>query len=399
MSIVSSKWELTPGDRNVRSPSCGRMPDAVKGCMRSIVVSRCEPERPRNGVEMPITHAGLAGNRRARRIGSFRRFGAACCVLIVAGCGSGGRHEHPDGFGGATWSRRAGALAFVASSHDSGPTAIYVLRHPGGRPKRLTPLGLDAWSPTWSPNGRWIAYAAGPARKNGFTLAPDDLYLVSTDGSRRVRLTHTAADESSPSWAPNGRRLAYVRDGRIYTISITGAPGRPLTPGTGDSEPQWSPDGRWIAYIHGRPGNGVLVLIHPDGRGARRVSDPGADCPRWSPSGRRIAYRQYGIVHVTDLNGLVTLALTNSIADGYSCDYAWAPNGNTIVTATIGTDGLWHVETTGRILATVPYDQNGPDLEPSWTPAATIVIGGDHLESVDPTTHSVHILLSFLTRR
>jgi dipeptidyl aminopeptidase/acylaminoacyl peptidase len=318
-----------------------------------------------------------------------------CCALAAAGCGGGSRYGHPDGFGEATWSA-GGELAFVASRHDVGPTAIYVLDR-GGRPRRLTASGFDAWGPAWSPDGRRLAYTAGRIGRNPYQLAADDLYVVSADGGRPVRLTGTAADESSPSWSPDGHRLAYIRGGRVFVIANDGAGARRLTPG-GDSEPQWSPDGRWVAYVHGALGNGSLRIVHPDGTGARRLAGPGVDCPRWSPRGSRIAFRAYGAVRVVGVAGGPVLAPVSAVADGYSCDYAWSPDARSLVVARLTTDGGWQLQSVdltsfrARTLASLDYDELGPDLEPAWTPAAAIAVGGDELRRVDPSTGSVSLV-------
>jgi dipeptidyl aminopeptidase/acylaminoacyl peptidase len=326
-----------------------------------------------------------------------RRLAAVCCcALAAAGCGGGGsRYGHPDGFGEATWSA-GGELAFVASRHDVGPTAIYVLDR-RARLRRVTPLGLNAWSPAWSPDGRRLAYAAGRVARGSYKLAADDLFVVSADGRRRVRLTRTAADESSPSWSPDGRDLAYVRGTRIFVIAADGTGARRLTDG-GDSEPQWSPDGRWIAYVHGALGNGSLRVVHPDGTGARRVAGPGVDCPRWSPRGGRIAFRVYGAVRVVGVRGGPALAPVSAIADGYSCDYAWSPDGRSLVVARLPADGGWQLQSVdlasfrARTLVTLAYDELGPDLEPAWAPGAVIAVGGDELRRVDPSTGSVSLV-------
>jgi Tol biopolymer transport system component len=320
---------------------------------------------------------------------------ACCCALAAAGCGGGGRYGHPDGFGEAAWSTR-GRLAFVASRHDVGPTAIYLLE-PGERLRRVTPPDFDAWSPAWSPDGRRLAFAAGHVARGSYRLAADNLYVVSADGGQPVQLTHTAADESSPAWSPDGRRLVYVRGGRIFVIAADGSGARGLTAG-GDSEPQWSPDGRWVAYVHGALGNGSLRIVHPDGTGTRRLAGPGVDCPRWSPRGGRIAFRVYGAVRVVGVRGGAPLAPVSAVADGYSCDYAWSPDGRSLVVARLTTDGGWQLQSVDltsfrdRTLASLAYDELGPDLEPAWAPAAAIAVGGDELRRVDPSTGSVSMV-------
>jgi Tol biopolymer transport system component len=135
--------------------------------------------------------------------------------------------------------------------------------------------------------------------------------------------------------------------------------------------------------------------VHPDGTGARRLAGPGVDCPRWSPRGGRIAFRVYGAVKVVGVRGGPTLAPVAAVADGYSCDYAWSPDGGLLVVAGLTTGGEWQLRTIdvttfrAHTLATLAYDELGPDLEPAWAPARAIAVGGDDLRRVDSSTGSV----------
>jgi hypothetical protein len=139
-------------------------------------------------------------------------------------------------------------------------------------------------------------------------------------------------------------------------------------------------------------------IVRPDGTGARRLAGPGVDCPRWSPRGGRIAFRIYGAVRVVGVDGGPALAPVAAVADGYSCDYAWSPDGRSLVVARLTTDGGWQLEAVdlksfrARTLATLPYDELGPDLEPAWAPAAAIAVGGDELRRIDASTGSVSLV-------
>jgi TolB protein len=73
---------------------------------------------------------------------------------------------------------------------------------------------------------------------------------------------------SSPSWSPNGRKVAFVRRNDIYLVRRSGRGLRRLTH-RGGYAPAWSPDGRWIAFIRG----GDLYIVRTDGRRLRRLVD------------------------------------------------------------------------------------------------------------------------------
>ena len=104
------------------------------------------------------------------------------------------------------------ALAFSRGETTGG--GIFVWERNG----RVRPFARSGSAPTWSPDGRRLAYVA-PAE-----LGATDLYVADADGSHRAALTRSeAADESSPDWAPDGRSLAVDRDGTLVVVRADGA--------------------------------------------------------------------------------------------------------------------------------------------------------------------------------
>ena len=82
-----------------------------------------------------------------------------------------------------------------------------------------------------------------------------DIYLVPALGGTAARLVE---DAHYPSWSPDGKRIAFMsnREGRIklWTVAADGGAPERLTKGaTIDYQPAWSPDGKWIAYGSGDP--------------------------------------------------------------------------------------------------------------------------------------------------
>ena len=109
--------------------------------------------------------------------------------------------------------------------------------------------------PQVSPDGKWIAYTVGT-----IDLEKDkrdsDLWMVSADGSDRIRLTSTPeTSESSPRWSPDGRYLAFLaargdeeekkRGGQVWLLDRRGGEAQKLTDIKGGvAEFSWSPDGK-----------------------------------------------------------------------------------------------------------------------------------------------------------
>ncbi len=202
------------------------------------------------------------------------------------------------------------------------PPQIYLVK-PDGTGRRLTDLPGGATDPTWSPNGRSIAFA-GRLRED----SDADIFVMTPQGRGIERVAGSVRDEGLPDWSPDGSRLAFhtlYDDGRgqLKVTSVRTHASTHLTPrrsGTASVEPAWSPDGRWIAYttfVRGLTLNGKVVeteiwRMRPDGTHRERIGDPSrfdevyheAD---WSPDGRSIVVVRTGLSGTNDHVLLVDL--------------------------------------------------------------------------------------------
>jgi Tol biopolymer transport system component len=136
----------------------------------------------------------------------------------------------------------------------------------------------------WAPDSRSIAYSGSAEGTPGY----EGIVFVSLGGQTVTPEAFRGGAE--PSFAPNGKRLAFTRGDQIYTAGRSGGGVKQLTAGALSSfSPSWSPDGRRIAYIHSHEfGYRVDVL---DLR-RHRVTHPYLAIPpfTWSPDGTRLAY-------------------------------------------------------------------------------------------------------------
>jgi TolB protein len=126
----------------------------------------------------------------------------------------------------------------------TGLPQLYMMEADGAAPQRMTDLGY-ASSPSWSPNGQYIAFAwdrkYGPGAPGG-----QDIYVMEVATKKWLQLTHDGGRCDFPSWSPDGRHIVYSNseDGRpdhwrVWTMLTDGTQRRPLTP-PGADMPNWS---------------------------------------------------------------------------------------------------------------------------------------------------------------
>jgi TolB protein len=183
------------------------------------------------------------------------------------------------------WSSDGQNLAF--SSSRTGNTEIYTVSASGGSSRRLTENRAPDVSPTWNPKTN-----ASIAWVSGRTGLPQ-IYTMASDGTNVSRMTDQGY-AVSPSWSPNGQYLAFawVRHygpgapgaSDIYVMDIASKQWAQLTHDGGRNDfPSWSPDGRHIVFQSNRTGKTQIWSMLADGSETRQLTTSGDNSqPDWS---------------------------------------------------------------------------------------------------------------------
>ncbi|HUR36297.1 MAG TPA: protein kinase [Terriglobales bacterium] len=174
---------------------------------------------------------------------------------------------------------------------------------------RLTFGGSTHLTPSWSPDGKYVAYSVGSQTKGGNCIR----YRLANGGGDEIPIGDTKLPESmtvaggvvscaSPQWTPDGRYMLFVRgtgpsDTAIYGVDMQSTDRKPFlaispdNPSAAIIELRISPNGRWIAYTSNESGRLEVYLTRFNGpKGRWQVSTNAGSFPNWRKDGKEFFF-------------------------------------------------------------------------------------------------------------
>ena len=247
---------------------------------------------------------------------------------------------------------------------------VYVSDYDGANQSRITVNRRLNVAPTWSPDGRSIAYTS-------YVRIQPQIIVSNVYQGTRETLTDEKTGAYFSVFSPDGSRIAFMsqRDGNseIYVMNRNGSGVRRLTNNSAaESTPTWSPTGTQIAFTSDRSGSAQIWVMDADGLNQRRLTfgESNADKATWSPAPfNEIAYAgQSGPgydIRIYDVASGQTRTLTDGVGTNESPTFSPTGRHLAFMSTRQGKQHIFIIGRDGRGLRQIT--RTGNNTYPNWS--------------------------------
>jgi Tol biopolymer transport system component len=213
----------------------------------------------------------------------------------------------------------SGEVIYSAIDSDTATEQIFLKNLDTDHIIQLTRLGINT-NPIWSPDGSQIMFSSWTEKEKY------NIYIMNKDGSSKIPIMATSANEREADWSPSGDEAVFVSDkdgnDEIYKINLDTRTVVRLTdtPIYDEAFPHWSPNGNNIAFVSSKDGGPLQVYVmDANGSNVKQVTNSHEDDldrdPIWCPDGSCIIFTRLlsSKLIVLDLNTGDTAPLLGDI--------------------------------------------------------------------------------------
>ncbi len=174
-----------------------------------------------------------------------------------------------------------------ASGSDPSRAAIYLMDVDGRNQRALIDVGGADRAPVFSPDGKKIAFESKAPTETEATDADNnaevddtlEIYVINTDGNpNKTQLTHNSVDDGHPTWSPNGKQIAFTsmveNIYQIFVVNASGGTAKQLTfSDASHYHPTFTPDGKRIIYVSSGDNHYTIWTMKADGTNKTQLTN------------------------------------------------------------------------------------------------------------------------------